>query len=59
MEIILNRRGIYLMYKKAVIPGVDLESSLFNNSCKPYFNLDSQFPMRCPEMTRKGFTMIE
>lgn len=47
------------MYKKAVIPGVDLESSLFNNSCKPYFNLDSQFPMRCPEMTRKGFTMIE
>ncbi|MGN0017272.1 MAG: type IV pilin protein [Candidatus Avelusimicrobium sp.] len=48
------------MCQKVVIPARCAppapESSLCNESCKPYLNLDSRFTMRCPGMTKRGFT---
>ncbi len=49
------------MCQKAVIPARCAppapESSLCHRSCKPYLNLDSRFTMRCPGMTKCGFTL--
>ena len=47
------------MYQKDVIPAVEPESRLLNRSCKSYCNLDSQFTVRCPGMTNRGFTLRE
>ena len=48
------------MCQKVVIPErcapPEPGSRPFNKSCKPYLNLDSRFTMRCPGMTKRGFT---
>ena len=48
------------MCQKVVIPARCAPpapgSRPFNRSRKPYLNLDSRFTMRCPGMTKRGFT---
>ncbi len=45
------------MCQKVVIPAMVPGSRPFNKSCKPYLNLDYRFIMRCPGMTKRGFTL--